>query len=213
MNVNDQVLLNYIKDQHNDDAIKLIESNTNYVTVKALTTCIKHNNIAVFGKCLEVVTFTDVGMQNLLDHIIRHGKTVKQRQYIVQFIESLYDHYTNLIKKIINVPYNGTFFLELAVSYINVGTIKLLISYGADVNMLNKDGNSLLHMTMRKECHMYIIPFKQVATILINSGFNLNIRNRDGMTVIDHARSLNLNDHANFLEGYVSALNIKEPDI
>jgi hypothetical protein len=76
--------------------------------------------------------------------------------------------------------------------------VELLISYGADVNLPDRDGNQPLHLAMH-----YLTPL-QIVNILLDRGANFNAKNLHGKTALQIALESGENEKAGLLRAHGS---------
>ena len=136
---------------------------------------IQDNDIEVLKKMGYNINFSDQYNQNALySAIVDH----KDREIISKLINA--GAYPNTICR------DGTPVLYFALNTETMDIAKLLLDSGANVNFLDKEGNTCLHNAVEyvsdysPECHDMIDEIK----FLINSGIDLNIKNNYGDAAI-----------------------------
>lgn len=121
----------------------------------------------------------------------------QKHEYVIkEIIKILLEHGENP-NEIDNDRFGSTP-LHYAVTYgkitpeMRVNIMKLLIEYGADINIQDGQGNTSLHIAMQ------YINFN-IAKYLIDNGADLNIINNEGKTPIDIAKEINNKEAINYL--------------
>ena len=94
--------------------------------------------------------------------------------------------------------------LHLAVNYEKLKIIELLLIEGADVNMVNAEGEPPIFMISSDNINLY--------KLLLVYGADPNIKNYDGRTILDKAYEENLTDIIILLKSYGAQSIIKPSD-
>ena len=93
--------------------------------------------------------------------------------------------------------------LWLAVENGLIQMVKALISYGANINATDQDGNTLLHLAIMKcletEGSHARKTFIEIASILLDSGIDINVTNNKGFSCLHNAAILGDNSMVMFL--------------
>ena len=113
----------------------------------------------------------------------------------------------NLIKDKVNLNQKdglGQTSLHLAVNHENKDVIELLIVEGADVNVIDNEGESPIFMVSSDNINLF--------KLLLVHGADPNIKNNDGRTILDKAYEENLIDIIVLLKSYGAKSTIKPSD-
>lgn len=121
---------------------------------------------------------------------IKHGAdpNLKDKKYNVTPLDSAIRlGHVNMVKLLINSGADlGIESLGTAVGWENAEIIKIILENGADVNYVNKDGNTMLHHAVHWSNN------KEIVQILLEHGAEVNAKNNDGLTPLHYAQ-YNLN--------------------
>ena len=110
---------------------------------------------------------------------------------------------------LVDVNQHGIFYntpIAVAISWNDQVVVEKLISFGANVNEKNENGETALHRAV-------LFENSEIAAIIIEHGADKGIRNNDGLTPLEYARELGNTVMTQLLDGIrgVSVEGAKTP--
>ncbi|AGF84908.1 repeat protein [Moumouvirus goulette] len=125
------------------------------------------------------------------DNIITHAVLFKIPSLLIACYLSENDDCLDIIKELIKVGvnlsmnYNGLTPLGLAIEGHNKKTIEFLIEKGANINITNENGDTILMLAYK---HSNNEKYLDIVQLLLNKGADISIKNKSGKTIFDFVR-------------------------